>query len=92
MIITYDLNYVDEREINERAERRDEVFGDIILQAMGYAPTCTCTVFCKCKRGGYNIGWMLENGDEYINTFTLGDILARLKGKQVKVDIRVTSD
>lgn len=92
MNMTYDLSYVDKLEIDNRAERRDEIFGDVLLKAMGYGPTCICTVFCKCKRGGYNIGWMLENGDEYINTFTLDELLRGLKGKSLKIIMQVTTE
>lgn len=63
-------------------------FGDVILQAMGY--NAVCIMFCKCRTGGYNLGWGLEDGKEYAKTFQTEEILKAFEGKLLKLDISVT--
>ena len=80
--------------IDNYFENDDTMFGDILLKAMGYE--ATCTFLARCKRGNrngwYNIGWMLENGDEYANTFSPEEIKRALKGKTLTLYAEVKYD
>lgn len=74
--------------IEAYASIRSCLFGQIILESMGYNGDCTC--FCKCKAGGYNIGWMIRTGDEFIKTFSLEEIVESFSGKILRVTTEVT--
>lgn len=60
---------------------------DILTDALGI--NGSATVFCKCKHGGYNLSWILENGNEYVKTFSEKELLNALKGKVVDCELRV---
>jgi len=66
------------------------VFGQLLLEAMGY--NADCTLFCKCNVGGYNIAWVLENGEEYCKTFFAEELLESLKGKSLSLTMEVRKD
>ena len=65
-------------------------FGQVLLEAMGY--NAVCILFCKCSSGGYNIGWGLENGEEYIKRFFVNELLEALKGKTLYLTMEVRKD
>lgn len=48
-------------------------------------------VFCKCANGGYNLSWILENGEEYIMTFSEEELLSSLEKKYVAQEIKIES-
>lgn len=64
---------ITEENIEKQAIKRNIDFGDILLKNMGY--NAECTVFCKCNQGGYNIAWIIENGNEYIHTFDIAELM-----------------
>lgn len=65
-------------------------FGNMLLQAMGY--NADCILFCNCSVGGYNIGWCLENGNEYCKTFYIDELLNAMKGKTLELNMEVRRD
>lgn len=81
------LNKFTKEDLDKLADIDDPAIGDIILKCMHY--NAVCTEFCKCKNGGYNIGWMLENGEEFIQTFSEDEILQSLKGKVIDIEITI---
>ena len=54
---------------------------DILITALGI--TGSANVFCKCKYGGYNLSWVLENGTEIATTFSEEELLNVLKNKTI---------
>ena len=65
-----------------------QMFGGIILDTMGY--DADCFLFCKCSKGGYNIGWRLENGTQYVSkTFSADEILQSFQNKSIDVSVKV---
>lgn len=75
------MSYIDKETIDQYAEIESDVFGDIVLQAMGY--NASCAMFCKCSKDNksYNISWVLENGEQYVKTFCIEEILRAFQGK-----------
>lgn len=59
---------------------RENMFGEIILHILGINGTCTYIGRCKPYLGeALNIGWMLDNGNEYMETVFIDNILDRVK-------------
>lgn len=85
---TIALEYTTEETICAYASIGSTFFGDIILEAMGI--NGGCTVFCKCKNGGVNIGWMTRTGDEFMRTFSLKEIIESFSGKILDITTEVT--
>lgn len=67
-----------------------EFVADMLVDALGI--NGSANVFCKCKNGGYNLSWVLENGDEYMQTFSEEELLNSLKGKIVDYSIKIRRD
>lgn len=65
----------------------NEYVADILVDALGI--NGSANVFCKCKNGGYNLSWVLGNGEEYVKTFSEEELLDALKGKIVDYELRV---
>lgn len=65
----------------------NEYIADILIDALGI--NGTSNLFCKCNTGGYNLSWILENGDEYMKTFSEDELLASLKNKIIDYEIKV---
>lgn len=82
------LSYISIEDLDKRAMIGDTLFGDILLEAMGY--NATCFLFCKSNNGGYNIAWGTANGQEYIKTFFAGELLQALKGKTLNITTSIT--
>lgn len=74
--------------IDAYASIRCEEFGQVILDSMGY--NAECIWFGKCKEGGYNIGWALQRGDEFIKTFSFEEIAKAFCGKTLTITTEVT--
>ena len=73
------------------AKEYDEcVMGNIVVHALGI--NGSCIRFCICKAKGFesgdwiNIGWILDNGDSYVKTFHVNEILPRLN--HIKIVIK----
>ena len=60
---------------------------DILIMALGI--NGSAHVFCKCKDGGYNLSWVLGNGEEYVKTFSENELLNVLQDKIVDGELRV---
>lgn len=56
-----------------------DYIANILIKALGI--NGVAGVFCKCKDGGYNLSWYLEDGEEFIKTFSEKKILDSLKNK-----------
>lgn len=76
--------------IVSHAKEYDEcVMGEIVLHALGINGACIC--FCMCKADGFdngkyiNIGWILDNGDSYINTYHIDEILPKLNHIRIEI-------
>ena len=52
----------------------------------------TANVFCKSISGKYNLSWILQNGDEYIRTFSEEELLRALQNKTIKENIQVNEN
>ena len=65
----------------------NEYVADILVDALGI--NGSANVFCKCKNGGYNLSWVLENGEEFAKTFSEEELLNALKEKIVDCELRV---
>ena len=65
----------------------NEYVSDILVDALGI--NGSANVFCKCKYGGYNLSWVLGNGEEYVKTFSEEELLDALKGKIVDYELRI---
>lgn len=65
----------------------NDYVADILIDALGI--NGSANVFCKCKHGGYNLSWVLENGEEYAKTFSEEELLSALKGKVIDYELRV---
>ena len=65
----------------------NEYVADILVDALGI--NGSANVFCKCKNGGYNLSWVLKNGNEYVKTFSEEELLNTLKEKIVDYQLRV---
>lgn len=51
-----------------------QVVANMILKSLGI--NGTVHTFCKCKKDGYyNLSWVLENGEEYMNTYSEQELL-----------------
>lgn len=62
---------------------RDHI-ANILIKALGI--NGTSGIFCKCKEGGYNLSWYLDDEDdgrEFIQTFSKRQILEALKNKVI---------
>lgn len=86
------LKYINKETLDKYAElggMGGEMFGDILLKAMGY--NASCILFCKCSRDdeSYNIGWCLENGEQYVKTFSLHELTNALKDKTLELSYDV---
>lgn len=86
--LTLALEYTTKETIEAYASIRSDKFGQVILESMGYNGDCIS--FCKCKEGGYNIGWMIQTGDEFIKTFSLEEIMKSFQGKILTITTEVT--
>jgi len=73
--------------LDDHANDRNLV-GQIALFSLGIDGVCLG--FNKCKHGGYNIFWGLDNGDEYIRTFSETEIKEALSECKFKLSIEVT--
>ena len=71
-----------------------EIFTDydsgILVKALGIDGTAN--VFCKSISGKYNLSWILQNGDEYISTFSEEELLRALKDKTIEENIQVNEN
>lgn len=56
-----------------------DYIANILIMALGI--NGVAGIFCKCKEGGYNLSWYLEDGREVIETFSEKKILDSLKNK-----------
>ena len=65
----------------------NEYVADILVDALGI--NGAANIFCKCKHGGYNLSWTLNNGEEYIQTFSEEELLDALKDKVIDYELRV---
>ena len=65
----------------------NEYIADILVDALGI--NGDANLFCKCRCGGYNLSWVLENGNEYTQTFSEEELLDALKGKIVDYELRI---
>lgn len=65
----------------------NEYVADILVDALGI--NGSANVFCKCKNGGYNLSWVLKNGNEYVNTFSEEELLNALKGKIIDYELKI---
>ncbi|MBS5080409.1 MAG: hypothetical protein KH031_09640 [Clostridiales bacterium] len=79
------MNYIYKETIDRYADIESDVFGNIILQAMGY--NASCVMFCKCSKDdeSYNISWVLANGEQYVKTFSIEEILKALQGIKLAI-------
>ena len=68
----------------------NEYVADILVDALGI--NGSANVFCKCKNGGYNLSWVLENREEYVKTFSEEELLNALKGKIIDYELRVRKE
>ena len=59
----------------------------ILIDALGI--NGSAHVFCKCEYGGYNLSWVLDNGEEYVKTFSEEELLDALKDKVVDYEMKV---
>lgn len=65
------------------------VIGDIALKSMGYIDV-RCELVIECEGGGsYNICWKTTDGNEWIKTFDIEDILDSFKGKMMDLEINI---
>lgn len=71
-----------------------EIFTDyvsgILVKALGIDGTAN--VFCKSISGKYNLSWILQNGDEYIRTFSEEELLRALQNKTIEENIQVNEN
>lgn len=82
------IGYYFIRMIDSHAEAEDDTFvGQIILFSLGI--DALCSAFCKCKYGGYNLGWLI-NGEEYIHTFSRSEIEDALNRIDFEYSIKVS--
>lgn len=83
------MNYIDKETIDQYADIESDIFGDIILQAMGY--NASCAMFCKCSKDdeSYNISWVLANGEQYVKTFCTEEIIRAFQGKVLNLQYSV---
>lgn len=83
------MDYIDKETVDQYAEIESDVFGGIILQAMGY--DASCAMFCKCSKdnASYNISWVLANGEQYVKTFCIEEILMAFQGKVLNLKYSV---
>lgn len=83
------MNYIDKETIDQYAEIESDVFGNIILQAMGY--NASCAMFRKHSKDdeSYNISWMLANGEQYVRTFCIDEIVRAFQGKVLNLQYSV---
>ena len=65
----------------------NEYVADILVDALGI--NGAANLFCKCRCGGYNISWVLSNGEEYAKTFSEEELLNALQGKIVDYDLKI---
>ena len=65
----------------------NEYVAEILVNALGI--NGDANIFCKCMYGGYNLSWVLENGNEYMQTFTEEELLNALLGKIVDYELKV---
>ena len=84
--------YIDSKTLNWVTEEDcPSVFNayvaDILVDVLGI--NGSAHVFCKCKDGGYNLSWVLDNGEEYVKTFSEEELLNALNGKIVDCELRV---
>ena len=65
----------------------NEYVSDILVDALGI--NGSSNLFCKCKYRGYNLSWILDNGKEYVKTFSEEELLGALRHKFVgcKLDV-----
>lgn len=65
----------------------NDYLATILVDALGI--NGDANFFGKCQTGGYNLSWILSNGNEYAKTFSEEELLAALKNKVVNYDLRV---
>lgn len=66
----------------------NEYIADILIDAL--CINGSANVFCKCKYGGYNLSWVLKNGNEYVQTFSEEELLNALNNKVVEYTMKVS--
>lgn len=73
--------------IRQHADMYDNCFmGTIVLYSLGIR--AACTTFCKQRdrEGWYNLAWICDNGDEYVQSFYEGEILSALEKTTIKIE------
>lgn len=88
---SYDASYyIDSRTLKWATDEKcppvfNSYIADILIDTLGIDGSAY--LFCRCKAGGYNLGWTLENGNDYIQTFSNQELLNALKDKWVYVEL-----
>lgn len=87
MVMKVALDLIPKGRIDEYAEMNCHVFGDILLEAMGY--NASCAAFTKRADGKYNIDYALDDGAEFSHTLVYEDIRRALEGKSLTLTTSV---
>lgn len=79
---------VTEEMVDNYASIESTTFGTVVIGALGI--NGDCVGFRKSTtKGNYNIGWVLENGTEYLHTYTISEIMQAFKGKTLHIEMEV---
>jgi hypothetical protein len=82
------LDLIPKETIDDYAMIECTAFGDILVQAMGI--NAGCSVFKRSnRRDCYLIGYVLDNGEEYMERFEYNAIKKALEGKSASVTVEV---
>lgn len=82
------LELIPKETIDKYADIECDVFGEILVKAMGINGNCLLFKHSK-HEGCYRIGWILDNGEEYHATFDYDTIVRSLKGKSMTLTMDV---
>ena len=84
--------YIDEKTLDwvtkeECPEFFNMYIADILIKLLGI--NGGANEFCKCKCGGYNLSWTLDNGVEYVRTYSAKELLSILEGKVICQELKI---
>lgn len=84
--------YIDSKTLEWATEKDcpslfNDYIASILVDALGI--NGSANIFCRCRLGGYNLSWVLENGEEYAKTFSEEELLNALKGKIVDYSLNI---
>lgn len=89
----YSIDYYIDSNTLDYATKEDcprifnEYIAEVLIRALGI--NGDAAIFCKCDFGGYNLSWVLDDGEVYVKTFSEEELLRSLKDKTLEYKLEI---